>query len=51
MIAIVGHLGLRHTFDRAMIDFAEAHADQNERDYRALLDAIASGRSVAETGR
>ena len=30
-------------FDSALADFAEAYADQNERDHRALLDAIAKG--------
>jgi hypothetical protein len=30
--------------------FAEAYADQNERDYSVLLDAIASGRVMAQTG-
>ena len=29
--------------------FAEAYADQNERDYDALRDAVASGRVAAET--
>ena len=35
------------SFDRAMASFAEAYADQNERDYAALQDAVASGRVVA----
>ena len=30
--------------------FAEAYADQNERDYAALQDAVASGRVDAESG-
>jgi hypothetical protein len=30
-------------FDRAIGDFAESYADQNERDHAARLDAIASG--------
>ena len=33
-----------------MATFAEAYADQNERDYAALQEAVASGRVVAETG-
>ena len=37
-------------FDRAIADFAEAYADQNERDYQALKDAVESGRVVAKTG-
>jgi hypothetical protein len=38
-------------FDGAMAEFAESHADQNERDHRALLDAMESGRVAAEIGR
>jgi hypothetical protein len=34
----------------ALGEFAQAYADQNEHDYRALTDAIRSGRVVAETG-
>jgi uncharacterized protein (DUF2252 family) len=49
-IAIGAYLGAGDVFDQAMVRFAEAYADQNERDYRALLDAIASGRIAAETG-
>ena len=37
-------------FDRAMASFAEAYADQNERDYGALQDAVASGRIATLTG-
>ena len=33
-----------------MASFAEAYADQNERDYRALQEAVASGRITAEMG-
>ncbi len=49
-IAIASYLGAGDVFDRALADYAEAYADQNARDHRALLDAIASGRVVAETG-
>ena len=34
----------------AMASFAETYADQNERDYRALQEAVASGRVAAEMG-
>ena len=37
-------------FDRALSSFAEAYADQNERDYDALVGAVRSGRIRAETG-
>ena len=33
-----------------MATFAETYADQNERDYRALQDAVDKGRVKAETG-
>jgi hypothetical protein len=33
-----------------MARFAEAYADQNERDYAALKEAVDSGRVEAETG-
>ena len=33
-----------------MADFAEAYADQNERDYAALKEAVDSGRVKAESG-
>jgi hypothetical protein len=33
-----------------MAAFAESYADQNERDYRALQEAAASGRVSAEIG-
>ena len=35
-IAIAAYLGRGDAFDRAMASFAEAYADQNERDYQAL---------------
>ena len=49
-IAIGAYMGSGDTFDRAVAEFAEAYADQNERDYKALTDAIASGRIEAKTG-
>ena len=49
-IAIASYLGTSETFDDAVGAFAEAYADQNERDYAALQKAVASGRVVAETG-
>jgi uncharacterized protein (DUF2252 family) len=49
-IAIAAYLGNRDAFERALVDFAEAYADQNERDYAALADAVKKGRVVAETG-
>jgi uncharacterized protein (DUF2252 family) len=48
--AIAGYLGSGDACDRAFGAFAEAYAEQNERDHQALVDAIASGRVQAETG-
>jgi uncharacterized protein (DUF2252 family) len=47
-IAIASYLGGSDVFDRAVADFAAAYADQNERDHRALVDAVAAGRITAE---
>jgi uncharacterized protein (DUF2252 family) len=49
-VAIASYLGASDRFDRALASFAEAYADQNERDYRALQDAAASGRVGCESG-
>jgi len=49
-VAIGAYLGAGNGCDRAFADFAEAYADQNERDHAALLDAIAAGRLEAQTG-
>jgi len=49
-IAIDSYLGSSDALDRALAAFAEAYADQNQKDYKALQDAVASGRVVAETG-
>jgi hypothetical protein len=50
-VAIAGYLGSGTAFDRALAIFAEAYADQNERDFDALRAAAASGRIHVETGR
>jgi uncharacterized protein (DUF2252 family) len=44
---IAGYLGRNDRFDRALATFAEAAADQNERDHATLLDAVKSGRVEA----
>jgi uncharacterized protein (DUF2252 family) len=49
-IAIAAYLGGSDAFDRAIVKFAPAYADQNERDYQALVDAVKSGRITAEQG-
>ena len=49
-IAIAAYLGNSDTFDRAIVDFSKAYAEQNERDYNSLADAVNSGRIAAQTG-
>jgi uncharacterized protein (DUF2252 family) len=47
-IAIAAYLGGSDAFDRAITQFAAAYADQNERDHQSLVDAVSSGRIIAE---
>ena len=47
-IAIAAYLGSADVFDQAITRFAAAYADQNERDHKSLVDAVASGRIIAE---
>jgi len=47
-IAIAAYLGGGTAFEEALARFAEAYADQNERDHRAFAAAIESGRMQAE---
>ena len=49
-VAIAAYLGKGPSFDRAIVEFSHAYADQNERDYDALAKAVKSGRIVAEAG-
>ena len=49
-IAIASYLGNGDSFDRAILEFSKAYAEQNDRDYQALSDAVSSGRITAETG-
>ena len=49
-IALAAYLGGGPSFDVAVREFAEAYADQNERDHQSLLAAVASGRLPAEAG-
>ena len=48
-IAIGSYLGSGETFDRAIAEFSERYADQNELDYGMLADAAKSGRIEVET--
>ena len=49
-IAIASYLGGGDRFDRAILEFSRAYAEQNERDYAALGAAVESGRISAQTG-
>jgi len=49
-IAIAAYLGSGNAFDRAILEFSRAYANQNERDYQQLADAVKSGRVVAQAG-
>ena len=49
-IAIAAYLGNGDSFDRALLEFSKAYADQNDRDYQELAAAVKSGKIVAETG-
>jgi len=49
-IAIAAYLGKGAHFARAIVGFSRDYAEQNERDHRALAEAVKSGRVTAETG-
>jgi uncharacterized protein (DUF2252 family) len=49
-IAIASYLGKGPSFDRAIVQFSQAYAEQNELDYNALRKAVESGRVKAQTG-
>jgi uncharacterized protein (DUF2252 family) len=49
-IAIGSYLGKSEEFDNAIVEFSIAYADQNDRDYRVLQEAVTSGRVIADAG-
>lgn len=49
-VALAAYLGGGAAFDDAVREFAEAYADQNDRDHAALVQAIAAGRIAADAG-
>jgi uncharacterized protein (DUF2252 family) len=49
-IAIAAYLGKGDSFDRAILEFSRAYADQNDRDYQQLAAAVKSGRITALEG-
>ncbi|MFK4593966.1 DUF2252 domain-containing protein [Streptomyces pristinaespiralis] len=48
-VAIAAYLGGSDRFDRALTEFAQGYADQNERDFGAMEVACRSGRIRAES--
>jgi uncharacterized protein (DUF2252 family) len=49
-IAIASYLGNGDSFDKAILQFSEAYAEQNDSDYNELQAAVKSGKVTAETG-
>jgi len=49
-VAIASYLGGGDVFDRAMVDFATAYAEQNDLDFRELEQAVEDGRIAATPG-
>ena len=49
-IAIAAYLGNGDSFDRAIVEFSKAYAEQNDSDYQDLAAAVKSGRITAKTG-
>jgi uncharacterized protein (DUF2252 family) len=49
-MALAAYLGHGASFDRAILEFSKAYAEQNERDYKALTAAVDSGTIVAQQG-
>ncbi len=49
-VAIAAYLGKGEAFDRAMGEFAEAYADQNESDFKEFEGAVKKGRLEAVKG-
>jgi uncharacterized protein (DUF2252 family) len=48
--AITAYLGQGDKFDRAIAEFSEAYADQNEADYQVVIDAERAGTLKVESG-
>jgi uncharacterized protein (DUF2252 family) len=49
-VAIAAYLGSGDIFDRAILAFSEAYAEQNDRDYKTLAKAVKTGRVHAQHG-
>jgi uncharacterized protein (DUF2252 family) len=49
-LALAAYLGKSDKFEQAVVRFAQAYAEQNERDYNTLKEAVDAGRVSAQTG-
>jgi hypothetical protein len=49
-LAIAAYLGAGSAFEQAIARFSTAYADQNERDYQRLAEAVACGDCIAVSG-
>jgi uncharacterized protein (DUF2252 family) len=49
-IAIASYLGGGTNFDRAILEFSDAYADQNDSDYARLATGVKTGQIEAQTG-
>ncbi len=49
-VAIASYIGKNDDVADAMVEFGLAYADQNKKDYQALVDAVKSGRITATIG-
>ena len=49
-VAISSYLGKGDAFDRSLEDFSGRYADQNDRDFKAFVGAVRSGRLEAIEG-
>jgi uncharacterized protein (DUF2252 family) len=49
-IALAAYLGGSDQFDLAILEFAQAYAEQNKRDYKTLTDAVGAGKIAVEEG-
>jgi uncharacterized protein (DUF2252 family) len=49
-IAIASYLGKSDVFDKAIWEFSVEYANQNQRDYEAMLAAVKKGRIKSESG-
>jgi len=49
-VAMAAYLGDSDEFDKAITDFCQRYADQNEQDYEQFVAAVRSGRLLAQEG-